>query len=316
MAGQPTKLADLRRMMLMPILTRDIATVCTNVQRNPQRVGPFCLNLVFCFALSLVALTGSPAPATAKTCGDGGRCDVEGGYYLAALPDDWDGKSKLPLVVFFHGWNASPEAMFRNEAMVTGVTGRGAIFVAPFAERGYWRQLGQNRAEPGRDELRYVKTVLADLRRRWPIDDNQILATGFSRGASLVVNLACYAGDLFTGYAPIAGGFWNDSPKSCPGGPVLLRHIHGRKDGVAPYDKIGPYVSIPITRSIALLRDSAGCSGEARSITSQTKKFTCTGWTSCHQPGRIELCLHPGGHSIPAQWVGEAFDWMRTTVRK
>ena len=81
-------------------------------------------------ALALVSLS---LPAKAQSgCGAGGRCPVEGGYYLAALPEDWDGKSALPLVVYFHGWNASPEGTFRNKAMINGVTRRGAIFVAPY----------------------------------------------------------------------------------------------------------------------------------------------------------------------------------------
>jgi polyhydroxybutyrate depolymerase len=24
----------------------------------------------------------------------------------------------------------------------------------------------------------------------------------------------------------------------------------------------------------------------------------------------LEVCLHARGHSIPAEWVGEGFDWM------
>jgi len=140
-------------------------------------------------------------PATAFACGTESRCEVDGGYYLAAVPDDWDGKTPLGLVVYFHGWNGTPEGTFRNRGMVRGATSRGAIFVAPYARTGYWRQIGKGRAEGGRDEAAYIRTVMADVRRRWPINQSKTLASGFSRGASMVWNVACYTGDLFRAYA-------------------------------------------------------------------------------------------------------------------
>jgi poly(3-hydroxybutyrate) depolymerase len=70
--------------------------------------------------------------------------------------------------------------------MVNAVNRRGALFVSPFARTEYWRQIGTGRAEAGRDELAYVRTVMTDIARRWPIDTEHSLASGFSRGASMV----------------------------------------------------------------------------------------------------------------------------------
>ena len=56
-------------------------------------------------ALILALFTAQAALA----CGGDSRCEVDGGYYLAATPPDWDGISPLPLIVYFHGWNGSPE---------------------------------------------------------------------------------------------------------------------------------------------------------------------------------------------------------------
>ena len=64
-------------------------------------------------------------PSLALPCGDDRRCEVGGGYYLAAKPDDWDRRTPLPVVVYFHGWkgttNSAPRrvtpctiARFRN----------------------------------------------------------------------------------------------------------------------------------------------------------------------------------------------------------
>lgn len=254
-----------------------------------------------------------PMTPFAERCGAGGPCEVEGGYYLAETPDDWDGVSPLPVVVFYHGWNASPEGMFRNRAMVEGVTRRGALFVSPWARTGYWRQIGEGRAESGRDELAYARAVMADVRRRWPVDERVVLASGFSRGASMVWNLACYAGDLFSGFAPIAGGFWHSQPEDCPSGPVRMRHIHGTADRVVSFDRVGIYNSRPIPEGLAFLRTHNGCTG-APELSHAGPRLSCETWSNC-QAGQVQLCLHDGGHSIPAEWVGDGLDWLDQLMR-
>lgn len=249
-------------------------------------------------------------PFAALACGSETRCKIPGGYYLAAVPADWDQKTPLRLVVYFHGWNGSPEGTFRNRGMVRGATSRGALFVAPFAQTGYWRQIGSGRAERGRDEAAYILAVMKDVRRRWPIDERQTLASGFSRGASMVWNVACYTGDIFRAYAPIAGGFWRSNPEICPTGPVNLRHIHGLSDRVVAFDEIGIYNSMPIPEGFDILSRTNGVSDKDRKVESGDQRLTCTRWDKSESGRVLELCLHERGHSIPAEWVGHGLDWL------
>ena len=249
-------------------------------------------------------------PATAHACGNDSRCEVEDGYYLAAEPEDWDGITPLRLVVYFHGWNGTPEGTFRNRGMVKGATSRGALFVAPFAQTGYWRQIGEGRAEGGRDEAAYIRDVMKDIKKRWPIDESQTLASGFSRGASMVWNVACYTGDLFRAYAPIAGGFWRSNPDTCATGPVNLRHIHGLKDRVVSFDEVGVYNSMPIPEGFDILARVNGASSKTRKVKSGDKRLSCERWDKSSSGRVLELCLHERGHSIPAEWVGHGLDWL------
>ncbi|MEO1494994.1 MAG: hypothetical protein AAFV19_22855 [Pseudomonadota bacterium] len=263
--------------------------------------------IAFCVWIMLL-VPGAPAFA----CGQDSRCEVEGGYYLVAEPEGWDGTSPIGVVVYFHGWNASPEGSFRNRAMVEAVTRRGALFVAPFARTGYWRQIGARRAEGGRDELAYIRAVMADIRTRWPIDPARTMTSGFSRGGSMSWNVACYAGDLFAAHAPIAGGFWGSTPESCPTGPVNMRHIHGLTDRVVAYDEIGIYNSMPIPEGMALLRALNGADDTvdgAHRIEHEKRPLDCERFDG--SSGKVlEVCLHPRGHSIPAEWVGDGLDWL------
>ena len=151
--------------------------------------------------------------------------------------------------------------------MVNGALKRGALFVSPYARSGYWRQIGAGRAEGGRDEAAYIRAVMADIKRRWPIDEARTLASGFSRGASMVWNVACYTGDLFAGFAPIAGGFWRSTPADCPSGPVNLRHIHGLKDRVRRlWMRSASTIRPPIPDGLALYRRINGATGAPETI--------------------------------------------------
>ena len=170
--------------------------------------------------------------------------------------------------------------------------------------------MGAGRAERGRDEAAYVRAVMQDIRRRWPIDEDQTLASGFSRGGSMVWNVACYTGDLFRAYAPIAGGFWRSNPQNCPTGPVNLRHIHGLSDKVVAFDEIGVYNSMPIPEGLDILAETNGTRDTKRSVESGDKRLTCTRWDQSKSGRVLELCLHERGHSIPSEWVGQGLDWL------
>lgn len=259
--------------------------------------------------IALLLLLAAPIAAAAESQGVMAapceRCDVEEGYYRAAAPPDWDGKSPLPLVVYFHAWGKSPESVISARNLVGQLHQRGALVVAPFAEIGFWRQLGEGRAEQGRDEAAYVRRILADVKRRWPIDERRMLATGFSRGASMVWNIACYEGGLFTAYAPFGGAFWHSTPRACPSGPQALRHLHGLKDPIVGYDKVGKYDSSPVTEGVALFRRMNGAA--AAPSRTLVGKVSCERWEG-EKP--VELCVHSGGHWYPPNWLGKAYDWM------
>ena len=155
---------------------------------------------------------------------------------------------------------------------------------------------------------------MADLEARWPIDEERVLASGFSRGASMVWNLACYGDGLFSGYAPIAGAFWHSLPENCPAPPRPLKHIHGAKDRVVAYGETGVYNSVSPVASMDFMRGQYGCRTHKKSIDAASEIY-CANYGTCRESAVLEMCMHLGGHSLPAEWVAEGLDWLGSLSR-
>ena len=68
---------------------------------------------------------------------------------------------------------------------------------------------------------------------------------------------------------------------------------------------------MPIPEGMTILQGLNRCRATASARESHPR-YSCEIWSSCASGRRLELCLHPGGHSIPAEWVGEGYDWMLT----
>ncbi|MEO1193802.1 MAG: alpha/beta hydrolase-fold protein [Pseudomonadota bacterium] len=277
-----------------------------------RRLLSFCLTALACLT---VATTGRAE----TTCGAiGNPCAVPLGSYQAVAPADWNGARPLGLLLFFHGYGSSGESPLRNETLLQLAAERNLLLVAPNGVPGRpdgptsWAHGGS--PSTARDELTFTDQVLADVAQHWPLDAGRRFVSGFSQGGSMAWDIACYRGEAFTGFAPIAGAFWDPLPEDCPAGPVALRHVHGTSDGVVPMEgrPIGQqWHQGDVLASVARLRVENACAAEPDAIQSEGP-LTCEIWTSCGSGKPLALCLHPGGHAFQADWVAEGIDWLET----
>jgi polyhydroxybutyrate depolymerase len=81
-----------------------------------------------------------------------------------------------------------------------------------------------------RDDVTYLRQVVADAGSRTPIDAGRVYAAGGSNGGAMAFRLACEAPDLIAGALVVAG--WLDVP--CPTNVAVL-HIHGQDDASVRY---------------------------------------------------------------------------------
>ncbi|MEM9439944.1 MAG: PHB depolymerase family esterase [Pseudomonadota bacterium] len=241
-------------------------------------------------------------------------CDIDAGSYHLALPDDWDGETALPAIVFFHGHRSSGRSVMNGSVRsIFGKSGYAVIApngqMWPDADYRYWPGRPLARAE--RDDVAFTEAVVDDVAGRIPLNRERILVAGFSAGGSMAWMIACYRGDLFAGYVSIAGALRRPTPStSCPGGPARMLHIHGFADAQVPLEgrAIRDWHQGDVFASLDLLRSTNGCESKPSAIEIDDP-FWCRNWNACSSGADIDFCLHDGGHGMPEGWVTLAKDW-------
>lgn len=260
----------------------------------------------------LAWLAGAAATgATAQDCGGEAPCAVEGGAYHVVAPPGWDGRTRLPATIFFHGWRSSAAAFLADEPFKAAFAAEGVLLVLPDGLNGTWAHQGS--PSRARDEIAFMDAVRADLLARWPVDPDRLLVTGFSQGGSMAWDLACQRGRDYAAFAPIAGAFWEPLPESCAGGPVRLLHIHGLDDPVVPME--GRWIRNTwkqgdVHESLARLEAANGCPAGPTGQEAMGE-LACEVWSACGSGRELRLCLHPSGHLMPEGWVPLVHAWMR-----
>ncbi|MGL6211209.1 MAG: alpha/beta hydrolase family esterase [Paracoccaceae bacterium] len=262
-------------------------------------------------ALSIAfALTASAAMADCN--GTRGACEIEGGTYHIVLPEGVT--TPMPAITLLHGYGGEGVGTIRNKPMVTLMLGRGYAVIAP---DGQPRDNGKGRSwdfhpdrPANRDETAFLIAVADDASAKYGLDRDRMLLAGFSIGGSMTSYVACAAPNAFAAYAPVAGSFWRPHPESCKG-PVRLLHTHGLADRTVPMTgrQIYPgFVQGNVLEAMVVWRAANGCRGEPDAEESRGV-YEIQRWTTCAPGARLDVALHPGGHSIPKGWAKMAVDW-------
>lgn len=257
-----------------------------------------------------VAAREHALPKPADSCPAGTGCGVASGSYRIVLPPQTATARRVGAILYFHGYQGTAEEVIADPGLVA-VAGRlGVALIAPNGVGRSWSFPGSPARH--RDEFAFVGQVLDDVVRRFPVDPNRILASGFSQGGSMVWYLACRMPRRFAAFAPVAGAFWEPLPESCESPRPPLIHVHGTSDTTVPLAgrtlRQG-YKQGDVFRSLAILAPggcTAGWAGTARKGGS-AGELACRVAVGCNGTTRLELCLHADGHKADAAWVERAW---------
>jgi polyhydroxybutyrate depolymerase len=272
--------------------------------------------LFFSFILIMTQAFG----AFSQVCGSAETpCQIGSGTYHVLLPET---DTPVGAVVFLHGGGGRGAGVLNTKIARLSLE-RGYVFVAPNGEHpgarfpNNWAVRAKNFGHE-KDDIAFLNEVMDDVATRYDVDRNRMLLSGFSRGGSMVWDVACFAPDSAHAYAPSAGAFWDDIPERCEG-PVDLFHTHGWDDRTVPLEGrplFGDTVfQGDVWESLSVLRATNGCTNRQPSRSTYEGNQWWRHWENC-SAGRIDLMVHPGGHGSPRNWAETALNWFDARLRE
>ncbi|HEV8439483.1 MAG TPA: phospholipase [Methylomirabilota bacterium] len=161
----------------------------------------------------------------------GNERDARGGFSLY-VPETWDGRASMPLVVALHGGHGHGRDFLWS--WLREARSRGVLVIAPTSRDHTWSIMGGEDADAeGLREM--IETVAA----RYPVDRGHVLLTGMSDGATYAFLCGLRAGTPFTHLAPACGVlhpflFADGSLARARGRPIYL--VHGALDWMFPVE--------------------------------------------------------------------------------
>ncbi|MEW5853869.1 MAG: dienelactone hydrolase family protein [Myxococcota bacterium] len=246
--------------------------------------------------------------------------------YEVHLPHGTRPESPAPVVLIFHGGgplDADGERTGNYTSMSSKADREGFIAVYPRAREDNWND---GRDSPNLqeqkdnvDDVGFIRAVLDQLERDYPVDRKRIYATGLSNGGIFSFRLACELSDRITAIAPVIGAVAEPlAPRCAPTRPVPVLSLHGTRDGFVPIG--GGTVTAPGTRQdrgkVLSADDSRklwarlnGCTDDTTRSTQDKDPRDGTALERIEHVGCPEsapvkqLLLHGAGHTWPgARW--------------
>lgn len=257
------------------------------------------------FALSGFATPAALAEQTAPDCIEQTPCELGDRSYHVKPPDDWDGKTALPVMLHFHGW-ARQGTLIVKHARISGATRRrGVLLLAPNGRHKSWDFWA-----PGSDDTTFAEAVLADAAKTYPIDWDNVYVSGYSYGSAMAWRFACETKVPLRALLAVSGTI--DQSETCDAAPYEVRHVHGTSDNVMDFP-FGP--DGDTSYAVQLWRDRLGCRDETETLsyaTTERDKFDRFTWADCAE-GRVTIDVHTRGHFIPRGWFAKQLDELLET---
>lgn len=159
--------------------------------------------------------------------------------YEMYVPESFNGKNPVPVILGFHGGNSKPKNFSKISRLNEKVADtKGYVIVYPAGYQKFWHS-GDDCCGPpfdeGIDDVAFVRAVLNDVEARLPVDKSRIYAAGFSNGGKMTYRVACTLSDRIAAIVVNASslGIANCNPSR----PLSVLHFHGTADTFHPYTR-------------------------------------------------------------------------------
>jgi polyhydroxybutyrate depolymerase len=219
--------------------------------------------------------------------------------YLLHVPPGYDGSTRTPLVVLFHGLGGNPDAVVETTRLAEMADKKNTILVAPLGRGKISHWDFRTPVTDPTSDLAFVRNLVKDIKADACVDSSRVYAAGFSNGSVLTLALACDGTTKFAAYGAVSGPYWNESCKQAP--PASVIYFHGLRDKVVPYSGgktvIGPLPPVNDVMADWADHDSCPAASATTTVAEHVRHFT---WTTCKDGSAVNVyVVDNGGHRWP-----------------
>ena len=148
--------------------------------------------------------------------------------FLLHVPQTLTRNHPAPLLLVFHGGGGHASNMPRFTGFDRLADARGFIVAYPESVNGHWND---TRALSRADDVAFVRTLITELERSYPVDPARVYATGISNGGFFVQRLACELSAQLAAVASVAATMPETLVRVChPTNPVSILFMQGTAD--------------------------------------------------------------------------------------
>ncbi len=187
------------------------------------------LNIIILLTLTLFTQALQSQTTAASQSWKTGRNDVTievenaKRHFIVSVPQSYTDKEKVPVVFMFHGTSGTGEKFYNISGWKEKGEREGFISIFPTALKYCYidsdgKQKNLTKWNDGKlptyvctgvtpkDDVLFVREILAQVRAHLSIDDRRIYASGFSNGAGFVSRLAVELSNELAAVVAVAGG--------------------------------------------------------------------------------------------------------------
>ncbi|MGO8950433.1 MAG: alpha/beta hydrolase family esterase [Ktedonobacterales bacterium] len=226
--------------------------------------------------------------------------------YRLHMPAGYTPGQKVPLVLLFHGHNATAAVFERITGFSKLADDRTFIAVYPQGRVGPDGRTGWNtsrRKDPKVDDQLFVSDLLTQLQAELCVDSQRIYAAGFSNGGGFTAVLACDFANRIAAFASVSGEYYPQPNGCAPARPVPLIDIHGTADRIVPYRGSRRLRYPAVSTWLQEWAARNGCTASPN-IFYQQGAITGQAWARCAGNSALVQYIIAGGTHV---WPGSSF---------
>lgn len=226
--------------------------------------------------------------------------------YVVHLPAKYNKAKQYPLVINYHGLNASA-AKHQHYCQMDRVADReGFIVVYPQSYHKGWNAgLGFRSYTNGPDDIGYLNMLLDTLELRFSIDKKRIYAAGVSMGGSFTYRIASEMSNRIAAVASVSGLMSDSTLIYCnPVRSIPVLHFHGTKDHLMKYTGMKQAFGAEEVVKLWALKDQCENKPDTIQIPNRVKSDRSTvsliKYTHCANGAQVWFYkIKNGGHTWP-----------------